>query len=110
MLVDNEGAVWMDWEFAALGDPVYDFVRMRWARMHDLGPLPNALFEGYGEDPTTTLAFDVYTLGFQLWMLNEQREGILPLQVTYDAAEEYLRGLPAHLARLERVDDAIGDV
>jgi aminoglycoside phosphotransferase (APT) family kinase protein len=99
---ESGAAVWIDWEFAALGDPLYDFVRMRWARKRDLGPLPAAFFDGYGGDPTTDVVFDVYTLGFQLWMGNEAVWGQLPLPVTYAAAERYLRSLPEELARLER--------
>lgn len=101
------GAAWLDWEFAWWADPLYDFVRMCWARKYDVGPIPPAFFDGYGGDPTDDPVFDVYTLGFWLWMGNEARAPLLPLQVTYDSAEAYLRDLAAHLDRLaEHVDDA----
>ena len=111
VLVDDDGnATWMDWEFAWFGDPLYDFVRMRWARKHDIGPVPSEFYDGYGGDPTTDVVFDVYTLGFMLWMANEAQAPLLPAQTTYEIAEVYLGGLAGHLDWLaERVDDAVGD-
>lgn len=98
---DSNEAVWLDWEFAWIADPLYDFVRMTLARKRDLGPLPSALFEGYGGDPTADPVFDLYALGFHLWMGNEAQAPLLPLQTTYDNAEKYLRNLPWHLSRIE---------
>ena len=94
-------ATWVDWEFAWLGDPIYDFVRLTFARKRDLGPLPPALFDGYGADPTGDPVFALYELGFHLWMGNEALAPLLPLQATYDTSERYLRDLDSRLARLE---------
>ncbi len=97
---DDTTATWIDWEFAQLGDPLYDFVRLTFGRKRDLGPLPTAAFDGYGEDPRSDPAFELYILGFYLWMANEAREALLPAQATYDAAERYVRHLDEHLDRL----------
>lgn len=98
---DGGQATWVDWEFAWLGDPVYDFVRLTLARKRDLGPLPPAVFDGYGADPTEDPVFAVYELGFHLWMGNEALDPLLPLQATYDNSESYLREVDSHLSRLE---------
>ena len=95
-------ATWMDWEFAWIADPLYDFSRMTFARKHDLGPLPGALFDGYGGDPRDDVTFDVYALGFHIWMVHEATYPILPLQTTYATADAYVRELPEHLTALER--------
>ncbi|HZN13854.1 MAG TPA: aminoglycoside phosphotransferase family protein [Acidimicrobiales bacterium] len=104
VLITPDGrATWVDWEFAWWGDPLYDFVRMTFARKRYLGPLPDAYFEGYGNDPRGSPLFGIYELQFQLWMGHEALAPLLPIQVTYDNAERYLRQLPAHLDRLEAV-------
>jgi len=101
VLVKGEQATWVDWEFAWLGDPIYDFARLTLARKRDLGPVPDAVFRGYGENPTTNPVFDLYVLGFHLWMSNEALDPLLARQTTYTNADHYLRNLVAHLDNLE---------
>jgi aminoglycoside phosphotransferase (APT) family kinase protein len=103
VLVTDEHATWVDWEFAWLGDPIYDFARLTLARKRDLGPVPDALFRGYGGNPTTDPVFEIYVLGFHLWMGNEALSPLLPLQTTYANADRHLRNLSAHLDNLERI-------
>jgi len=103
VLVTDEQATWVDWEFAWLGDPIYDFARLTLARKRDLGRVPDALFDGYGDDPTRDPVFAVYALGFHLWMANEALSPLLPLQTTYTNAARDLRNLPAHLDTLEQL-------
>jgi thiamine kinase-like enzyme len=101
VLVTASSATWVDWEFSWWADPLYDFIRITFARKYDVGPVPPAFFAGYGDDPRDDPLFDVMALGFHLWMGNEARAAILPDQLTYLTAERYLKDLPHHLARLE---------
>jgi aminoglycoside phosphotransferase (APT) family kinase protein len=103
VLVTERQAIWVDWEFAWLGDPIYDFARLLLARKRDLGPVPDTLFDGYGDNPTTSPVFAVYVLGFHLWMCNEAITPLLPLQTTYRNAEQFVRELSTHLDNLEHL-------
>jgi len=104
VLVDGSAATWLDWEFAAVGDPHYDVVRMFLARRTAIGGPPPAFLGGYGETPPEA-ARRVYELHYYLWMANDAR--YFAHRATYDAADGYLAGLDRRLDELGR---SIGDV
>lgn len=101
-LVARTGAgwrcTWLDWEFAQAGDPVWDLMRAALHHRRDIGGIPDAFFEGYGERPSEP-AFSIYALGHHLWMAHDRfpRDGGW---WCVSNAERYLADLPAHLARI----------
>ncbi|MET7424695.1 aminoglycoside phosphotransferase family protein [Dactylosporangium sp. NPDC005555] len=98
VLVDGTTATWLDWEFAAVGDPHYDVVRMFLGRMKAIGAPPAAFLDGYGGSPPEA-ARRVYELHYHLWMANDARH--FAHRATYDDAAAYLRDLSARLDALE---------
>ena len=94
-------AVWLDWEFAWFADPSYDFVRMVNARKTDIGPTPQAFFDGYGVAGPPQPLHDFYTLGFMLWMHNE-RVHVDRTMHSYDVADAYVADLDRHVEDVER--------
>jgi aminoglycoside phosphotransferase (APT) family kinase protein len=93
-------AAWLDWEFAWVGDPVWDLARLDVFRITDIGPTPDAFFDGYGSAPESP-AYEFYVLAINLWMVNQADDGGTALPPTYAAARKYVRDLPRHLIHIE---------
>lgn len=98
VLVDGSAATWLDWEFAAVGDPHYDVMRMFLGRLTAIGAPPATFLDGYGEVPPER-SRRLYELAYYLWMANDARH--FAHRATYDDAAAYLTGLDGHLDRLE---------
>ena len=65
---------WLDWEFAWAGDPAWDHMRMTAQRFVDIGPTPEAWWDGYGgRPPEVNLA--VAVLHHRLWKAADHLEG-----------------------------------
>lgn len=104
VLVRRESRGWecaalLDWEYAWVGDPSWDLVRMDLFRRRDLGPTPEAFWQGYGTRPQEPLR-SVYTLHIYLWMANEALDGSKALPFTYHQAIQYVHHLDVHLEHL----------
>ena len=85
---------WLDWEFAWIGDPAWDHMRMTVQRFAPIGPTPEAWFDGYGTHPPP-LNLAVSTLHFMLWKASD------PVDTRdHDVAIGWLADLPVHLRRL----------
>ncbi|HEY7104844.1 MAG TPA: aminoglycoside phosphotransferase family protein [Acidimicrobiia bacterium] len=93
-------AAWLDWEFAWVGDPLWDLARLDVFRVTDIGPTPDAFFEGYGSAPEPP-AYEFYVLAINLWMVNQSDDGSTALPATFAAARTYVRDLARHLVRIE---------
>ena len=78
LVVEDEGrwrlSGWLDWEFAWVGDPAWDHMRMTAQRFVDIGPTPEAWWEGYGGRPPE-LNLTVAVLHHRLWKASEYLEG-----------------------------------
>jgi aminoglycoside phosphotransferase (APT) family kinase protein len=98
---------WLDWEYAWIGDPDWDLVRMDLFRIRPLGPTPAAFYDGYGAAPAD-LPRQVYTLHICLWMANDVLSGGTTLPPTYEAALAYLTQLDAALAKLDQARRQLG--
>ncbi len=90
----------LDWEFAWVGDPAWDLVRMDVFRVNDIGATPVAFFDGY-QSESDPLVCDLYRLAIMLWMSNQAAEGDDGLLPTYRAAAAYLEALPRTLTSIE---------
>jgi aminoglycoside phosphotransferase (APT) family kinase protein len=106
VLVRREGPTWecsgwLDWEYAWVGDPDWDLVRMDLFRIRPIGPTPSAFYDGYGSTPAT-LPSQVYTLHINLWMANDFLNGGRTLLPTYQAAMAYLGRMDRELEALDR--------
>ena len=104
VLVDLEADRWtctaiLDWECAEAGDPVWDLVALHLLRRRDVGPTPQAFFDGYG-DPGPAAVWALYELLHHLWQAIDVAAWPAPLP-SHRAATEYLRALPGRLPRLE---------
>jgi aminoglycoside phosphotransferase (APT) family kinase protein len=80
---------WLDWEYAWVGDPTWDLVRMDVFRPKPLTSTPVAFYEGYGAFPAEP-ARSLYELHIQLWMAADYLAGNRALQPTYEAALKYV--------------------
>jgi aminoglycoside phosphotransferase (APT) family kinase protein len=89
-------SAWLDWEYAWVGDPNWDLVRMDLFRRKPIGATPAAFWDGYGQSPAEPER-SVYTLSIYLWMANQYLTGDRHLLPTYEAAMAYV----------ECLDDAI---
>jgi aminoglycoside phosphotransferase (APT) family kinase protein len=96
-------SAWLDWEYAWVGDPDWDLVRMDLFRRKPIGATPDAFWEGYGRHPAEPQR-SVYEMQVYLWMANQYLEGDRHLPPTYAAAmayvdrlDEALRGIQAQL-------------
>ena len=92
---------WIDWEYAWVGDPTWDLVRMDLFRRKPLGPTPDAFWEGYGAAPHEPER-SVYELHIQLWMANQYLDGDRQLMPTYAAAMQYVERLREVVRALEQ--------
>jgi aminoglycoside phosphotransferase (APT) family kinase protein len=106
VLVDRRAGRWtcasiLDWELAEVGDPVWDLVGFHLLRRRDVGPTPDAFFDGYG-DPGPPVVWGLYELVLHLWQAIDVAAWPVPLP-SHRAAEEYLADLPIRLRRLERL-------
>ncbi len=91
---------WLDWEFAWVGDPAWDHMRMVVQRFTDFGPVPEPWWDGYGgRPPAANLA--VAVLHFMLWKALDHVAGVDSRDAAVALA--WLADLPAHLDRLERL-------
>ena len=104
VLVGREADRWMctailDWECAEAGDPVWDLVGLHLVRRRDVGPTPQAFFDGYG-DLGPPAVWALYELLHQLWQAIDVDAWPVPLP-SHRAATAYLRELPDRLAQLE---------
>ncbi len=104
VLVDLEADGWtctaiLDWECAEAGDPVWDLVALHLLRRRDVGPTPQAFFEGYGETGPAVV-WALYELLHHLWQAIDVDAWPAPLP-SHRAAAGYLRDLPDRLQQLE---------
>ena len=94
VLVQERGGTWactawLDWEYAWVGDPTWDLVRMDIFRVKPLGPTPSDFYEGYGAYPQEPHR-SIYELAIYLWMYNQYLSGDRALMPTYKAAMKYM--------------------
>ncbi len=82
-------SAWLDWEYAWVGDPNWDLVRMDLFRRKPIGATPDAFWEGYGRYPAEPER-SVYELHIYLWMANQYLHGDRHLPPTYAAAMAYV--------------------
>jgi aminoglycoside phosphotransferase (APT) family kinase protein len=92
-------AAWLDWEYAWVGDPTWDLIRMDLFRRTPIGATPDAFWEGYGHYPAEPER-SVYTMSFYLWMANQYLSGDRYLPPTYEAAMAYVERLDAEIRRI----------
>jgi aminoglycoside phosphotransferase (APT) family kinase protein len=82
-------SAWLDWEYAWVGDPNWDLVRLDLFRSQPIGPTPEAFWEGYGRSPSEPER-SVYEMHIFLWMANQYLNGDRHLLPTYEAAMAYV--------------------
>jgi aminoglycoside phosphotransferase (APT) family kinase protein len=82
-------SAWLDWEYAWVGDPNWDLVRMDLFRRAPIGATPDAFWEGYGRSPAQPERA-VYEMHIFLWMANQYLNGDRQLLPTYEAAMSYV--------------------
>jgi aminoglycoside phosphotransferase (APT) family kinase protein len=82
-------SAWLDWEYAWVGDPNWDLVRMDLFRRKPIGATPDAFWEGYGRRPAEPER-SVYEMQVYLWMANQYLDGDRHLPPTYAAAMAYV--------------------
>jgi aminoglycoside phosphotransferase (APT) family kinase protein len=104
VLVLSEGSqwrcsAWLDWEYAWVGDPNWDLVRMDLFRRGPIGATPDAFWEGYGRYPAEPER-SVYEMQIYLWMANQYLDGDRHLPQTYRAAMAYV----------DRFDEAVAGI
>jgi len=91
---------WLDWEFAWVGDPAWDHMRMAVQRYAEFGPPADAWWAGYGgRPPEANLA--VAVLHFMLWKALDHVDGVDSRDAVVALA--WLEDLPAHLDRLDEL-------
>lgn len=93
---------WLDWEYAWVGDPNWDLVRMDLFRCKPIGPTPLAFWEGYGRSPSKPER-SVYELHIFLWMANQYLNGDRQLLPTYEAAMSYVNRLDGVVKGIRRL-------
>ncbi len=93
---------WLDWEYAWVGDPNWDLVRMDLFRRKPIGPTPEAFWEGYGRSPSEPER-SVYELHIFLWMANQYLKGDRQLLPTYEAAMSYVNQLDRVVKGMRRL-------
>ena len=91
---------WLDWEFAWVGDPTWDLVRMDLIRTRPIGPSPQAFYDGYGKEPGEPYR-SIYELSILLWMANQYLDGDRFLMPTYEAAMRYVEELRSEVDRID---------
>jgi aminoglycoside phosphotransferase (APT) family kinase protein len=106
VLVDDTGAGWycsgwLDWEYAWVGDPVWDLTRLDTWRKRPIGPTPAAFWDGYGAgfaEPN----YSLYLMSICLWQAGDQLtdRSANPTE-TRKRSLMYLADLEFHLAQLE---------
>jgi aminoglycoside phosphotransferase (APT) family kinase protein len=106
VLVRSEGghwqcSAWLDWEYAWVGDPNWDLVRMDLFRRQPIGRTPDAFWEGYGRYPEEPER-SVYEMHINLWMANQYLAGDRQLPPTYAAAMGYVDHLDAAVQGIRR--------
>jgi aminoglycoside phosphotransferase (APT) family kinase protein len=94
VLVQSEGeqwlcSAWLDWEYAWVGDPNWDLVRMDLFRRAPIGPTPEDFWAGYGRAPAEPER-SIYEMCIYLWMANQYLSGDRHLMPTYTAAMTYV--------------------
>ncbi len=93
---------WLDWEYAWVGDPNWDLVRMDLFRRKPIGPTPQPFWEGYGRAPSEPER-SVYEMHIFLWMANQYLDGDRHLLPTYEAAMSYVNQLDTKVKGLRRL-------
>lgn len=92
---------WLDWEYAWVGDRMWDLTRLDMWRTKPIGPTPDALWEGYGarlKEPN----YSLYLMSLYLWQASEQlSEPSAEPTETHTRALEYLGDLERHVVNLE---------
>jgi aminoglycoside phosphotransferase (APT) family kinase protein len=92
-------SAWLDWEYAWVGDPNWDLVRMDLFRRKPIGATPDAFWEGYGRYPAEPQR-SVYEMQVFLWMANQFLDGDRHLPPTYEAAMTYVDRFDEAVTRL----------
>jgi aminoglycoside phosphotransferase (APT) family kinase protein len=96
-----ECSAWLDWEYAWVGDPNWDLVRMDLFRRAPLGATPDTFWEGYGRYPAQPERA-VYEMHIFLWMANQYLSGDRHLLPTYEAAMTYVESLGEAVRGIQR--------
>lgn len=91
-------AALLDWEYAWVGDPVWDLVRFELWRPDDIGPTPAAFYDGYSSLPNPFRS-RLYELALYLW--RTQAQGHPSLARVDTTAQDYVQHLDAGLSRIE---------
>lgn len=100
---------WLDWEYAWVGDPTWDLVRMEIFRVKSVGSTPPEFYEGYGAFPSEPHR-SVYELAIYLWMYNQYLDGDRTLMPTYEAAMKYMAQVDLSIQKLyQRFATTFGD-
>jgi aminoglycoside phosphotransferase (APT) family kinase protein len=94
-------SAWLDWEYAWIGDPNWDLVRMDLFRRQPIGKTPDAFWEGYGRYPAEPER-SVYEMHIYFWMANQYLDGDRHLPPTYAAAMAYVDHLDAAIQGIHR--------
>lgn len=69
-------SAWLDWEYAWVGDPNWDLVRMDLFRRKPIGVTPDAFWEGHGRSPAEPER-SVYTLGSSVYAVARRERACL---------------------------------
>lgn len=88
---------WLDWEWAWIGDPDYDLMRLSAMRFQPIGATPASFFAGYGRHPGPLVTF--YAVGFWLLCAVEGR-GVDGLEPLVADAGRFLASLPRDRDRI----------
>lgn len=98
---------WLDWEYAMVGDPVWDLVRMDVFRLKPIGATPQAFYDGYGDTHGQRFR-EIYEMSILLWLADEYLDGVdagepdsnRTMIATYRMAMAYAESFPDHLPEM----------
>ncbi len=108
VLVTQAQGVWhcsalLDWEYAWVGDSSWDLVHMDLWRTKDIGPTPEAFYEGYGSHPVEPNR-SIYEMSMLLWQANERlSKPDQTVSLTQESAIAYLESLDCSTERVREL-------
>lgn len=95
----------LDWEYAWVGDSVWDLVHMDLWRMRNIGPTPKAFYEGYGSHPEEPNR-SIYEMSMFSWQANEYlSKSDQIVSATQESAMAYLGSFDHSI---ERISELVG--
>ena len=92
---------WLDWEYAWVGDPTWDLVRMDLWRSHAIGATPADFFEGYGLFPIEPNR-SIYELSIYLWRAHEYLKGAESISLMGITAMKYLATVDNSIKKIRK--------